>query len=149
MLAAILPKLVGVRSVVIRVYGNDREAGPALQELLRAVDVGEKGFERAHALGNPGLEVAPLGAFDDARHSIQRERPLFAGEVERDTLREVARRERLGRRTGQLQCIRNLLMRLLPLEFKTQYVFDLAHIDPCCGHAVSRRKPGRLPTSSG
>ena len=34
-LAAILPKLVGVRSVVIRVYGNDREAGPALQELLR------------------------------------------------------------------------------------------------------------------
>ena len=34
-LAAILPKLVGVRSVVIRVYGNDREAGPVLQELLR------------------------------------------------------------------------------------------------------------------
>jgi hypothetical protein len=34
-LAAIMPKLRGVRSVTIRIYGKDREAGPALQQLLR------------------------------------------------------------------------------------------------------------------
>lgn len=34
-LEAIMPKLRGVRSVTIRIYGQDREAGPALQQLLR------------------------------------------------------------------------------------------------------------------
>ncbi|WP_376872844.1 hypothetical protein [Albirhodobacter sp. R86504] len=41
-LAVVLPKLKGVRSVTIRIYGPNAEAGPALQNLLQRRGIGVK-----------------------------------------------------------------------------------------------------------
>jgi hypothetical protein len=41
---------------------------------------------------------------------------------------------------GDTQRSGNLLVRKFGVQFQTQYVFYLTHIDPWCGHAVSRRK---------
>jgi hypothetical protein len=38
-----------------------------------------------------------------------------------------------------------LLMRQFGVQFQTQYVFYLAHIDPRYGHAVSRQKLEAYP----
>src|SRR5690606_11659047 len=54
------------------------------------------GLQRPHPLGDPGREVVPLGAVEDARHRLERERPLLSSDVERDALVEVAAGERVG-----------------------------------------------------
>jgi hypothetical protein len=43
-----------------------------------AVDVGEEGFERVHALSDRAREKVPLHRADQARHDIERERTLLA-----------------------------------------------------------------------
>ena len=73
-----------------------RRDDPVEHGLLLSVDVGQEGLERAHALLHTGFDDRPLGLLDDARHGVERERALLAGEVEGDTLREIGAGEGLG-----------------------------------------------------
>ena len=60
------------------------------QDLRAAVDVGQERVQRPHPLRQARLDVRPLARRDDARHRIERERPLGALRVpvhrERDAL---------------------------------------------------------------
>ena len=92
------------RRLAVEVAGAGDQSGrddAVLDGVLRAVDVGEKHLERAHALLDARLDVNPLGLVDDARHGVERERPLLAREVEGDALGEVRARESI-RSTAQL-----------------------------------------------
>ena len=60
-------------------------------DLAVVVDVVDEQVERAHALGEPALDHAPLVAGEDARHEVEREGTVAggavgAGRVERDAL---------------------------------------------------------------
>jgi hypothetical protein len=67
---------------------------PLSQDLLAVVDVLDEGVQRAHALGEPALDDAPLVGGQDARDQVERERPVAAlrtvggGGVEGDALLE-------------------------------------------------------------
>ncbi len=69
---------------------------PSSHGPLLAVDVGEERLEHPHALLDARFDGRPLGLFDHARHGVERERPLLAGEVEGDALGQVRAGERLG-----------------------------------------------------
>ena len=47
-------------------------------------------------------------------------------------------------RLRQAQRGGDLPMRQLGVELQPQYIFYLTHIDPRCGHAVSRQKSGSV-----
>ena len=49
---------------------------------LRAVDVGDEGVERAHALGEAGLQRGPLVGAEHARHGVDQELGRAAGAAE-------------------------------------------------------------------
>ena len=68
------------------------------QNVLLAVDVVEIHLQRAYPLGDAALEPRPFGGRDDPRHEIERERPLLAGQRERDALVDKRAPERI--RTG-------------------------------------------------
>ena len=51
-----------------------------------AVDVVEEHLQRPDALRHAGLDHLPLGRVDDARDQVHRQRPLAAGQGERDAL---------------------------------------------------------------
>ncbi len=69
---------------------------------LRTVHVGEEGLQGADTLGHARVDDLPVLRADDARHDVQRERPLLAGVVERDALREVGAGQRLRPRVQVL-----------------------------------------------
>ncbi len=76
--------------------GGADETGGAGDDIVRdqavahdpgsAVDVGEELLERPHALGHTVGDPRPLLRGEDARHDVERERPLLAVEVEGDAL---------------------------------------------------------------
>ena len=51
-----------------------------------AVDVGDERVERAHALGEPGLDARPLRGREDARYGVDDEHLVAVGGVEHDAL---------------------------------------------------------------
>ena len=69
-------------------FAHHREAKPGLpenkflrkdaraQDLLLAVDVGEKGVERRDALDQPSLHRRPFGLPKDTRDDVERNQPL-------------------------------------------------------------------------
>ena len=50
--------------------------GAVVQDMTRAVDIGQKEVQGLHALGEPAFEVVPLLGQQQARHAIDREDPL-------------------------------------------------------------------------
>ena len=66
------------------------------QDLLLAVDVVEVHLERLHPLRDALLQPRPLRGRDDPRHQVERERPLLAGQRERDALVDERAAQRLG-----------------------------------------------------
>ena len=89
--------------------------------------------------------MRPLVEVDDARNGIQRERPFLAGEVERDALREIRARERVG---AAAQLFLRHLARAPDRARDTRRATRRA--PPGCSrtteHLVERRKTlGRLP----
>ena len=52
---------------------------PLAEDLLAVVDVLDEAVERAHALRQPALDDRPLVGRQDARHEVERERPVAAG----------------------------------------------------------------------
>ena len=86
-------------SLAVEMAGGANQRGgddAVFHGVLRAVNVGEEGFERTNALRDAGLNGDPLGDFDHPRHGIERKWTLFAGEVERDSLREIGAGESVG-----------------------------------------------------
>ena len=69
---------------------------PVAQDLLFAVDVVEVGLQRLDPLGDPLLEPGPLRRGDHPRNEIEGERPLLAGQGERDALVDEGTPQRLG-----------------------------------------------------
>ena len=66
------------------------------QDLLVAVDVVEETLQRAHPLGDAGLQSGPLGRRDHPGNQVQREGALLAGQRESDALVDECPPERLG-----------------------------------------------------
>jgi len=75
--------------------GADQRGGDhaVTHRRLRPINIVEKRFEGEHALRDTGLNAHPFLLLDDARNRVERERALFAGEVERHALRQVGARE--------------------------------------------------------
>ena len=70
---------------------------PVAQDLLVAVDVVEEPLEGDHALGDPALQLGPLGRRDHPGDQVQRERALLlAGQRECDALVDEGPAQRLG-----------------------------------------------------
>ena len=78
--------------------GGDQPArdDAVAQDLLLAVDVVEVVLQRLDPLRDAALEPRPLGRRDHPRHQVQRERPLLAGQRERDALVDEGAAQRLG-----------------------------------------------------
>ena len=129
------------------------------EDLARAVDVGEEPLEREHPLADARLDHRPLLGVDDARHEVERERPLLAGERERDAL--VVERAVPGRAAdlevvagqGAEDLVQRLVVRarlvgarehLVPGAFGCVAVEEVAHR---CRFTRSRFRPhfGSLP----
>ncbi len=55
-----------------------------LENLARAVDIGQEGFESQHPLTDPGLQPPPLFRRQHPRHEVQRERALLARQCKGD-----------------------------------------------------------------
>ncbi len=64
--------------------------------MLPTVRVIEERFEGPDALRDSSLHTRPLVVGDDTGHSIQREGAFLTREIERDALREVRTRKRIG-----------------------------------------------------
>jgi hypothetical protein len=62
------------RLVVVGRRQEHRRHDALLDDHARTVEVPDEGVERAHALHQPGLEVAPFLGGQHARHRIDRER---------------------------------------------------------------------------
>ena len=76
--------------------------------------------------------------------------------LQRRLINALDRRPIQARRCGQAkvlghgslrhpQCSSDLPVRQLGVELQTQYIFYLTHIDPRCGHAISRKKLKAYP----
>ncbi len=127
----------GLPVVVRRRADQGRRDHPVAHGVLRSVHVGEEPLERAHPLRDARLDHAPVGCRDDPRHGVERERPLLAGEVERDALREVRARQRIGA-TAQL------LLRH-PRERRVELAVRLAHLAGLGGEHLVPRASGASP----
>ena len=76
----------------VKVLGcrNQRSRNHTITDgILRAINIGQKSLENFDALLDAGIEHVPLWAVDNSRHSIERERSLFTGEVEGNTLGQI------------------------------------------------------------
>ncbi len=135
---------VDARGLAVEVLrrGDERCRQHAVADaVLVPVRVVEECLERAHALLDARLDARPLVVLDDARHGIQRERPLLAREVERHTLREVRARERIGA-AAQL-FLRHLRERLVELAIRRPRLDRSARMSGRAEHLVERGDTGR------
>ena len=87
----------------VRAAGDQRPGDdPGLDDLALVVDVVDELVERADPLREPAFDRPPLGARDDPRDEVERERPVHhlavgAGQIEGDPL---AHEDRVAQRPG-------------------------------------------------
>ena len=131
----------GLAVEVLRARDEGGGQHPVAHTVLATVGVVEEGLERLDALLHALLDPRPLVVGDDARHRVERERALFAGEVEGHALRQVRAGERLGA-PAQL-FLRQSRERLMQLFVRRTRRSAVAGVLGRLEHLVERRHPRR------